>query len=255
MLLFVIGIGVGLLGAIVGIGGGIFVVPILLSIYLFSPQLAVGTSLFVVALNALSGTIGYARQTKQADQAGSGLIDWRAGVAVIVASAPGVALGAYASSFFPSPAFRLVFAVVLVATAGHLVFGRDTKSGTEGRQVEIPPKTGLMALISVVAGFISALLGIGGGIIYVPALMCFLNMPVRSATATSQFILLNTACLSLLPQVWWGNVDYGYGLLMGAGAVVGAQAGVFLSPRIRSRVIVLVLGCMLVIAAVKLLLF
>jgi hypothetical protein len=248
MILFIIGIIVGLVGTTTGIGGGIFVVPILLSLYRFDPQLAVGTSLVVVALNAFSGTVAYARRKR---------IYWRISLAVIISGVPGVVTGAYASRFFTGPAFRFIFAGVLLLTALHLFLRHNNRSEdikTYTPAELSPGRAAIMGGIGFLTGFTSALLGIGGGIIHVPALIYFLKMPVHAATATSQFILFNTVWLSIVPHAVWGHIDYHYGLLMGVGALIGAQAGAFISDRVHSRVIVVLLSCILTFVAVNLLL-
>jgi len=246
-ILFLAGIVIGAIGTVAGIGGGIFVVPILLSVYHLSPQMAIGTSLFVVVFNAFSGTIAYARYKR---------IYWRLGAIIIISGIPGILIGAYVSTFFTGITFRVVFACVLVVMAIYLFFNRseyyeDVKICTPIRFSRM--RVVMVIFIGFVTGFIASLLGIGGGIIHVPVLIYLLRIPVHIATATSHFILLNTVLLSIIPHALWGHIDYTKGLLLGGGALIGAQIGAYISSRVHSRVIVITLSCILIIVAMKLL--
>ena len=85
-----LGILVGLLGALLGIGGGMVIVPLLVFVWHYEPQLAIGTSVLVVLLNAVSGTWGYIRQKKVC-------VD--AALKFAVATVPGAFLGSYAAEY------------------------------------------------------------------------------------------------------------------------------------------------------------
>ncbi len=89
--------------------------------------------------------------------------------------------------------------------------------------------------LSLLVGFFSSLLGIGGGIIHVPALVYLLNFPVHIATATSHFILANTALAGTLTHILTGTIAHGLHrtVLLAIGVVVGAQVGARLSNRIK----------------------
>lgn len=248
MFLFIVGIIIGVVGTLAGIGGGIFIVPMLFSIYHFSPQLAIGTSLFVVVFNAFSGTIAYARYKR---------IYWRLGAIIIIPGIPGILIGAYVSTLFTGVAFKIVFACVLVLAAIYLLLKRNKSSEDVKTCVPIRFSRARMIMIifmGFVTGFISSFLGIGGGIIHVPVLIYLLKIPVHIATATSHFILFSTVLLSAIPHAVWGHIDYSRGLLLGCGALVGAQIGAYISSWVRSRVILIILAFVLLAAALKMLL-
>jgi len=245
MILFIVGVIIGVVGTLAGIGGGIFIVPILFSVYHFSPQLAIGTSLFVVVFNAFSGTIAYARYKR---------IYWRLGAIIIISGIPGILIGAYVSTLFTGMAFKIVFACVLVLAAIYLLFKRNKSS--EDVKTCTPlgfSRVMMMAIVIIgfITGFIASFLGIGGGIIHVPVLIYLLKIPVHIATATSHFILFSTVLLSVIPHALWGHIDYTRGLLLGGGALIGAQIGAYISSRVHSRVIVIILALVLLAVALK----
>jgi len=248
MILFIIGIIIGVVGTLAGIGGGIFIVPMLFSIYHFSPQLAIGTSLFVVVFNAFSGTIAYARYKR---------IYWRLGAIIIIPGIPGILIGAYVSTLFTGMAFKIVFACVLILAAIHLLFKRN--KSTEDVKICTPIRLSramiiMIIFIGFITGFIASFLGIGGGIIHMPVLIYLLKIPVHIAAATSHFILLSTVSLSVIPHAVWGHIDYTMGLLLGGGALIGAQIGAYISSRICSRIILIILVFVLLAVALKMLL-
>jgi hypothetical protein len=248
IILFFCGILTGLLGTLTGIGGGIFLVPLLFSVYQFSPQAAIGTSLFVIVFNTFSGTLAYARYKR---------IQYSIGLLMVIYSIPGIVCGAYISSFFTATIFKVVFSFALIFIAINLLVKRN-KTKKYNEEIFIPLKLTMnkviiLLFIGLSTGFIAGFLGIGGGIIHVPALIYFINMPVHLATATSHFILLNTALLSVIPHAIMMHIDYQKGILLGSGAFIGAQIGAYVSSKISSRLIIIILSVILIIVALKLL--
>ena len=190
--LFLLGIGIGIFGTLVGAGGGFLLTPLLLFFYPHDPADTITSiSLAVVFFNALSGSVAYARQKR---------IDFRSGVIFSLAGLPGAIAGAFATSLIPRRLFDHAFGVVLVGAALFLLIKpsqsapAETTNGKVGHESALPfsPSSGslnLGAALSFVVGFVSSLLGIGGGIIHVPAMIQLLKFPVHTATATSHFIL------------------------------------------------------------------
>src|SRR5690606_504187 len=113
-------------------------------------------------------------------------------------------------------------------------------------------------LVSIVVGFISPLLGIGGGIIHVPAMVQWLQFPVYIATATSHFILAIMSTVSVIVHIIQGSYDSPYVLKMVAGLVAGvipgAQLGAFLSHKIKTRTIIKILAICIGLVGIRILL-
>jgi uncharacterized protein len=231
-LLFASGLGIGTLGTLIGAGGGWMIVPLLLFGFHFTPQQAVGTSLAVVFLNALSGSIAYMIQ---------GRVLYRMGLAFAIATIPGALLGATLVQYLGSRWFTLLFALFLLAMAGLLHKGQ-TIGGAAHRhpapeELTSPrsPVMRLGILLSFLVGVISSLFGIGGGIVHVPFLIVILGISVHSATATSHFVLAITSLAGTLVFLRHGQVDLHVAATMGVGVLLGAQAGARLSTRMRSE--------------------
>ncbi|HSB06573.1 MAG TPA: sulfite exporter TauE/SafE family protein, partial [Thermodesulfobacteriota bacterium] len=191
-----VGFIIGSYGTLIGAGGGFVLVPMLILLYpQESPEVITSISLAVVFFNAFSGSIAYMRLKR---------VDYRSGILFAAATIPGAILGALTTSFIPRPLFDIFLGVMLIAASLFLIFHthkpgkeKDPKRGCLIRNLieangtshtfSYSPTLGIG--LSLVVGYISSLLGIGGGIIHVPALVHLLNFPIHIATATSHFIL------------------------------------------------------------------
>lgn len=258
-LLFGIGLGTGAFGTLIGVGGGFILVPILLFLYPHeSAKTITSISLLVVFFNALSGTVAYARMKR---------IDYRSGIAFALGSAPGAVLGALATSLLSRDLFHLIFGALLLAVAGSVFFtpsvrlrpfspGRTRRVITERDGTRYVYSFSFLPalLLSFVVGFISSLLGIGGGVIHVPALVVLFNFPAHVAAATSQSILATSAFTGTLTHIVTGEFTAGWrrGLILSVGAVVGAQIGARLSSRVGGRHIIRLLAVALAIVGLRL---
>ncbi|MEK7867122.1 MAG: sulfite exporter TauE/SafE family protein [Planctomycetota bacterium] len=261
-----LGFAVGAFGTMIGAGGGFLIVPFLLLVYGMRPEQAAGTSLAVVLLNALTGTGAYVTQKR---------IDYRAGLAFGIASLPGAFVGSYLSSRIPMGPFQVGFGVLLLGVAALVVFGYPrvdrlarVREATREEGAWIVPRKVTDALgetfeyrynesigvqVSFFVGILSSVLGIGGGVIHVPALTFLLGFPPHIATATSHFVLSITAAAGLSSHFTQGHVDMGLSILMGSGAVCGAPVGARLARRMHGRLIMRLLAIGIVALAVRLL--
>lgn len=251
---FLLGVSVAAYGSLVGAGGGFLLVPLFLLVRGLPHEIAVGTSLAIVAANALSGTLGYVRQGK--------LIDYRAGVVFALCTFPGAVLGAYSTGLVSGPAFRRIFGALLALVAGYLLLRgarreNEPHRGKKGRAWVQRPSYSyhepLGASFSVVVGALSSWLGIGGGIIHVPFLTEVLRFPVHVAVATSHFILGFTALVGLAVHASNGHVNWEIAVPMAAGAVLGAQLGVRLAKKVKGPLIVRLLSLALLAVGLRLL--
>lgn len=251
-----LGLAVGLLGTLIGVGGGFIMVPILVVVYpSATPDQITAISLFAICANSVSGTISYARMRR---------IDYRSGTVFAVATLPGAAVGAWAMQRVPTSLFEGMLGIVMVIGATVLaVLGgkeglkkREAKLAAEGHLAQRVPIKGLVigAALSVVVGLVSTMVGIGGGIIHVPALVFILGFAVHRATATSHFVLAISSFVATCVHIKGGSLD-GYWLVataLAAGAVIGAQFGAVLSTKTPPTAIIRGLALVLVIVGLRL---
>jgi uncharacterized membrane protein YfcA len=266
VLLGLLGFGVGVFGTLVGAGGGFILTPVLLLVYPQStPALLTAISLIVVFFNAGSGSVAYARQKR---------IDYRSGSVFALCTLPGAVLGVLVADKVRRPGFDVIMGVALSGLAWWLVRGRRQPHGgdpargvervivdREGKHYRYHANVRVGALVSVVVGFGSSFLGIGGGVVHVPLLVTVLGFPTHVATATSHFVLAWMALVATLTHVAAGTFHHAVGLRRAAalsvGVVFGAQLGAVLSQRLSGTVIqrllavgLLVLGLRLVLSVV-----
>jgi uncharacterized membrane protein YfcA len=256
---------VGILASMLGIGGGVFIVPALQLLPLsldFSPQMAAGTSLAVILFTALSSTAGYTRQKR---------IDYRLGLLFAVVTVPGALVGAMAAEVVPEELLILIFALFLLYVASRMMFtysagifklqmnrGGDcpTRSLTDsdGKVFEYfaDLKRGLP--MGFLAGFFSGLLGIGGGTLMVPTLHFVLCCPIHLAVATSAFIMIFTSISGVTTHLLLGNVQLEYALLLSVGVIAGAQIGAYVSKRTSSKTLRRIFGIVLAIISLRMIL-
>jgi uncharacterized membrane protein YfcA len=110
-----------------------------------------------------------------------------------------------------------------------------------------------LAVIGIVAGFFSALFGVGGGLITVPLLLLLTQFSERPAMATSLGAIGITALAGTIRYAFHGDVEWGYAALVGLPAAAGAVAGAAIQQRVRSRWLGLAFAALLVVVGVLLL--
>jgi uncharacterized membrane protein YfcA len=264
-LLIALGFFVGVYGTLIGAGGGFLLVPALLFLYPTAPPVTIASiSLAVVFFNAAAGTVAVARER---------WTDYRTGVIFAAATMPGAVLGALAVVHIPRSLFAGLFGLLLLLLA--LVVILRPESDSPGDRA---PEPGMLTrvivdatgtrhvyhyhlwqgiVLSLGVGFLSSLLGIGGGIVYVPAMILLLDLPTQIATATSQFILVFTAAAGTAVHLATGELAFGSGLrrslLLACGVVPGAFVGARLARRMHSTVIIRLLGVALALVGIRLL--
>ena len=231
------------------------------------PETITAISIVIVAANAISGSIAYAR---------SGRIDFKAGILFALFTIPGSVLGVFSTKFIPRSTFNILFGILLVALSVYLFFRTNKKIqpplvvenqkrwkhralvDSSGKTYSYTYNQTLGILISIVVGYISPLLGIGGGIIHVPALVQWLHFPVFVATATSHFILAIMATVSVIVHAVNGSYNDPKILHMVIGLIIGvipgAQVGAWLSHKLKGYTIIRVLAVCLGLVGIRILL-
>ncbi|MCQ2350929.1 MAG: sulfite exporter TauE/SafE family protein [Paludibacteraceae bacterium] len=240
----IIGVLVGCLGAMAGIGGGVIIVPLLSFFFGFSPQMAVGTSMFVVFINSLSGSIGYIRRR---------MVCWDAAWKFAIATIPGAFLGGYVADFMQGKVFFIVFGFFFCLFAVNMFYKTNKKSGNTDDSMDIPENYNwkLGTICSVGVGFLASILGIGGGVIHVPMMTYLLKFPVKRAVATSTVILAVSAVAGTTSHAALGHIDWIVALCLGAGACIGAQIGVLIASKVKSKVIVDIVAALVLMIGIK----
>lgn len=269
--LIIVGFAVGFLAGLVGIGGGVLIVPFLYFFYAHAAwsgvsmpgslhaTVAHATSLFIIVPTALAGTATYARNH---------LVSWRTVLPVALVSMLFAGIAATLATRLPPEVLKVAFGTFLMFTAIQLLTGRG--SGAEG-----PPRFSLPLVIftGAVVGIFSAMLGVGGGLVAIPLLMYVVRLDIRHVAATSLAIVAFAATAGTatymvtgagaadLPTGSVGFVHVAAALPMLPGAILAARWGARVNQRLDARklrwlfaVMFAVLGANLVIRNLPMLL-
>jgi uncharacterized protein len=239
-----VGIGVlsGFVAGLFGVGGGILIVPALVLVLGMEQRLAHGTSLAAIVPIAVGGVVGYVW---------SGSVDWVAVVILVGGAALGAVAGTHALHRLPLRALRVVFALYLLATAVSLFLTVGSTAAQE--RLTVPTVAGLV-LIGLAAGTIAGLLGVGGGLVMVPAMILLLSMPVAVAKGTSLAVTVPTAVVGTIRNLGVRNADLVLAGVIGLTGMASSYGGARLSVTMDPRLSKILFACLLVAVAATLLL-
>ncbi|QUC65152.1 sulfite exporter TauE/SafE family protein [Nitrosopumilus sp. K4] len=229
----------GVLGSMIGLGGGIIVVPVL-TFFGFPPTLAASNSLFAAFSNAVASTFSYSRQKR---------IEYSLGLKLGLLSVPGTVLGAYVSSDVTPGIFKILFGLVLLSSAVYIFLRKKI----ETKEKNVTKQMMIFAIgASFFAGIISSFFGIGGGIIFVPLMVVGMGMAMKKAAPTSQFILLFASLSGIMVHSILGHPDFFQAGLLASGSFVGGLVGARLSLEIRERYLQILVSVIIIAGAIKL---
>jgi uncharacterized membrane protein YfcA len=217
----------GTYGTLVGIGGGLIVVPILIFNH-YPDRIAAGTSMVVVLGNALSGSSSFLRQRR---------VHVRAAIVFALAGIPGALFGALIDQHVPQRLFNLLFALLLATVGVRILTSRVADAGeTAGAGgTDVPFSWAMTAAVGFFAGLVASIFGVGGGLIYVPTMVYLLGFLTHVATATSTFAIAITAVFATSAHAYFHDIRWDTAIAVACGAVAGGQVGAQIAARARSR--------------------
>jgi len=234
-----LGFAAGILGSMIGLGGGVIVVPVLTFLG-FPPTVAASNSLFAALSNAIASTISYSKQKR---------IVYSLGLKLGLLSIPGTVLGALLSTDVAPDIFKILFGFVLIASAAYIFLRKKI----EDKEKTISKQMMVFAIgASFFAGIISSFFGIGGGIIFVPLMVVGMGMAMKKAAPTSQMILLFASFSGVVVHSLLGHPDFLQAGLLAVGSFFGGLVGARLSIDIKERYLQILVSVVILIAAAKL---
>lgn len=237
--LIALGFVAGVLGSMIGLGGGIVVVPVLTFLG-FSPTTAASNSLFAALSNAVASTLSYSKQKR---------VKFSLGLKLGLLSIPGTILGAVVSTDVSPDIFKILFGLVLIASAVYIFLRKklEAKEKTLSKQMII-----FAVGASFFAGIISAFFGIGGGTIFVPLMVVGMGMAMKKAAPTSQLILLFSSLSGAVVHSLLGHPDFIQAGFLAIGSFAGGLVGARLSIDIKERYLQILISAVILITAGKL---
>lgn len=188
------GVAVGFTTGLLGIGGGFLLVPILYFLLLnqgIEPTLAIrmafGTSLAIIIPTAISSAIAHHHKSQ---------VVIRASLFMGFAGFIGAVLGAYVATHTPGDILRTIFALVLIFIALRMLLFKEEDALVNKRESAV-----LFLIIGFTAGIMSGLVGIGGGIILIPAMVFLLGYNIRNAGGTSSAVIILTSLGGIISYI------------------------------------------------------
>jgi len=248
------------LGSLVGLGGGVIIVPAL--VYLgplfagkeISVATAVGTSLAVLIFTAMSSTLTFLKQKR---------VDFKSGWLYFITCGPGAMLGSYLTQFVNAKSFQLSFGIFMLFMASLLVL-RDyikpldiswriqrTFTDSQGKTHSYGYGIVSALIIGLAVGIISGLFGIGGGSLFVPAMVLIFRYPPHIATATSMFVIFLSSIMGSITHLTLGEVDFWMVLGLAPSALVGGWLGAKIASKLSTKKLMWMLRITFFLVALK----
>ena len=222
-----LGAGAGLLGSLLGIGGGLLITPLLTLLFGIPIEQAIATSLVAIIATSSVAASFYVQEK---------LSDIRLGMVLELATTLGAVSGALTAGLLSRRWLTLIFTLFLLYAGSTLV--RRAMSPPPGEEDPTDYQVRRLPLgmgISYLAGNISGLLGVGGGPVKVPMMYLLMGVPLKVATATSNFMIGVTAVASAFIYYMRGDVLVHITAPVVVGVFVGSLAGSRIFPRVPTR--------------------
>lgn len=253
IIIFVSGLIAGFFGALVGLGGGVIMVPILNLVFGLPIKTAVATSLCAVCATSIGGAARYLNKS---------LVDLRMGLFLETTTVIGAIAGGVIAIALNPQILSVAFAIVLVYTSMNMLakIRKPEPVSANVNLATLTPARKYSALsFSTIAGMVSAMLGVGGGVVQVPVLHLILRYPIKAAVATSTYMIGITAAsgslVYFIAQIR-GAVDsnlinYHYVGPLIIGTLSGSTLGTVAAGRLKATVIKVIFITALLYAGLK----
>jgi uncharacterized membrane protein YfcA len=236
-----IGFGAGAFSGAFGVGGGIILVPLLVLLLHFTQKRAQATSLVMVFLAALAGTVTYTL---------AGQVAWVPAGFILIGGLVGSITGSSLVRRTSDYRLQIGFALLLIAVAIRLLWPTDSVG--EGNLPELSTLLAVGYVVSGLAmGLLSALFGIGGGIILIPIIVTFFGFPQQLAAGTSLAVMAPIAIVGAWRQSRTGATDWSTGLRFGVAAIPGSVLGALTAVSVSGSLVRTVFALVLVLVGMQ----
>lgn len=231
-------------GSMVGLGGGFILVPALRLFVGLAPAEAAGTSLILIVANSASGAFTYLLQRR---------VHLKIGLLIAAGGLPGGIIGAILSLRISERAFDWTLAALLLAVAIDMAWNAERRLRSRRERDSVAEIKGMSYRAALVLGFVvglfSSLFGIGGGVVLVPSLLYFSELPIHAVSATSHFGILLTSPVGLAVHALQRDIDLRDVVPLVAGGLIGGPVGARLSLRLKSPQLLIVVAIALIAVA------
>jgi hypothetical protein len=234
------GVAAGFLSGLFGVGGGILIVPTLVLLLHVDQRTAHGTSLAAVLPIAASSLLTYVAH---------GNVDWAVALWLSVGAVAGASLGTKLLNVLPQRTLTFAFAGLLLLTAIRLFLDTDAHA----RSDLTPVRAGLLVAIGLVTGVLAGLLGVGGGIFMVPAMIVLFGVDPKVAKGTSLAVIVPTSIMGTWRNRKNRNADLVMAGVLGAAGIVSAIGGAILADHLSDTLSNALFATLLALVALRML--
>lgn len=241
--LVAIGLAVGLLAGLMGVGGGVLMVPAMVYLLGYSQHEAHGTSLTIMVLLAAVAAASYGIL---------GSVNWLVAATLIPGGMLGAVAGARASRHLPALQLKAIFAVFVLVTGIRMIVSGNGAPGAALLDGAGAAFAGLGT--GLLSGFLAGLLGIGGGIVMIPVMVLLLGITQQTAQGTSLVAIVPTALSGARTHYRLGHVDLGGAAGLALGGIPGSIAGSRIANALNAGTLRGVFGGLLLVMSVVMLL-
>ncbi|OLS16483.1 MAG: hypothetical protein HeimC3_54260 [Candidatus Heimdallarchaeota archaeon LC_3] len=274
LLLVIIGFFIGIISAMVGIGGGLLSVPILMFLFEQPQNIASAISTTVIIFTSSMGAYTYFKQKR---------IDLRTGAYFAILAIPSAFIGGIIADTLDEAYLVLIFGILMILVAIRKILSetlnksQKTEEKIMKQPLEVSTSYSMIpksiedrviidssgekfhykvklhrALIgALVGGFIGGLLGVGGGVIFVPVLTSIGNLPAHVGVATSTFTIMFSSSAAFFARVIGGNILYDYVVALAIGTVIGARLGALKVKKISSKTLLNIFYFVVIFAGIR----
>ncbi len=232
-------LGSGLLAGLLGVGGGILIVPSLVLFGGMSQRKAHGTSLAAIVLLSATGFLGYVLEDS---------VNYAASLVLIGGAVLGVRAGTMLLNKIPVRQLKLAFGILACLVAARFFFGIE--GGDSDFKWSVAAGLGLWG-IGILAGLVSGVLGVGGGVVIVPSLIFTFDFMGIDARGTSLLVILVTALVGTARNHIHKNLDLKLGIQVGLIGVTVSFAAALGSTRVSEDILSLFFGCLMAVVALR----
>jgi len=231
---FGIGLFTGSITTLLGIGGGLIILPVLL--YLTNVELRTATAISAVQIFFASSFGTFFNRLQKT-------INFRYALIFGISSGTTYFLGSYFTQFIPVNTIKIIY-LCSVILALILFFIKKRNNNNDNNNLElaakrIPKKVDYFKIIPIalIAGFAFGVLGVGGGFLYVPLLILLFDIPLKVAIGTSLMIVLCNAVPGITGKLLSVKFDIFIGIAVAIGAIAGSRIGIFIGKKINAKII------------------
>jgi len=243
ILIFFVGVLTGFLSGFLGVGGGFILVPLLILVGV-PTHVAIGSSLAYIVFTAISGMIQHFKQKS---------FDLKLALLISCGGVVTAQVGAIITLYIEAKYLEMLLGVLLLGTVVRMIVQKDSRRVNDYEKKDPPRKIPIAVAIGLVSGFLSGLLGVGGGFLLVPLMVLILHVPIHTAIGTSLMGVTGSAISGAIRHWMIGHVDLSLVGNLAIGGILLAPFGAKMSKKFSQQQMQKIFSIILLLLAFKLL--